>query len=598
MNCYIPDYPRPQFVREADSWENLNDPWDFTFDDKNEGLTGAWYRSFPKGRKISVPFTCECPRSGVGDPARHDVVWYHRELSLTEEKRTDKRIVLHFEGSDYRTGLWVNGNFAGEHEGGYARFSFDITHLAAQGKNDITVRVEDSFDTAQARGKQRWKDANFGCWYVQTTGIWKTVWLELLPREHIRSVKLTPLLSRGLLEVEAEIAASPGQGLELEAAVSYGERPITTVKVPVNKTQVSFSADVVSLDLSEWGILTWSPEHPHLYDISFRLLRDGKQVDEARSYFGMRDIRIDGANILLNGAPLYQRLILDQGYWKDSHLTPPDEQALVTDIDRVMAAGYNGVRKHQKIEDERFLYWADVKGLLVWSEMAAAYEYNDRAVTGFTREWMEVVRQQYNHPSIITWTPFNESWGISRVKTDPAQQAFTEAIYHLTKAYDPYRPVITNDGWEHTISDIITLHDYEERGEDFLSRYQDHLEAILDNRLYHCLDKSAFAQGYGYRGQPIIISEFGGIAFNNDDSGWGYGNKVSGKEDFIRRFDAITTAIKQIDRICGYCYTQVTDVQQEINGLMDIDRTFKVAPEVLKEINERKVSSLYRIRQR
>jgi len=211
--------------------------------------------------------------------------------------------------------------------------------------------------------------------------------------------------------------------------------------------------------------MTWSPENPNLYDISLTLKRNGKVIDMVLSYFGMRDIRIEGCNVLLNGIPLYQRLILDQGYWKDSHLTAPDEEALIADIDKVMSAGYNGVRKHQKIEDEKYLYWADVKGLLVWSEMAAAFEFNDDAVTMFTREWMEIVRQNYNHPSIITWTPFNESWGIPAVKTDTTQQLFTEAIYYLTKSYDKYRPVICNDGWEHTISDIITIHDYEEEGE-------------------------------------------------------------------------------------------------------------------------------------
>jgi hypothetical protein len=309
----------------------------------------------------------------------------------------------------------------------------------------------------------------------------------------------------------------------------------------------------------------------------------------------MREIRIDGSNILLNGTPLYQRLILDQGYWKDSHLTPPDEEALIADIDKVMSAGYNGVRKHQKIEDEKFLYWADVKGLLVWSEMAAAYEFNDDAVTMFTREWMEIVRQNYNHPSIITWTPFNESWGIPSIKTDKSQQVFTEAIYYLTKSYDKYRPVICNDGWEHTVSDIITLHEYEEKGEVFYERFGKNLEEILGNRIFVSgLSKSAFASGYSYRGQPIIISEFGGIAFDKG-KGWGYGNKVNTKEEFIERFDAITTAIKKIDIIAGFCYTQVTDVQQEINGLMDMDRNFKVDPKTLREINERKVSNLVRI---
>jgi hypothetical protein len=409
---------------------------------------------------------------------------------------------------------------------------------------------------------------------------------------------MTPVLSEGKLDIECDIHACTYTGLDLEALITYQDTFITKLTVPVTKRHIAVKADIVSIAACEWGLFTWSPEHPHLYDIAFRLLRDGAAVDEAASYFGMREIRIDGPNILLNGEPLYQRLILDQGYWKESHLTPPDEEALRIDIDKIMAAGYNGVRKHQKTEDERFLFWADVKGLLVWSEMAAAYEYNDSAVSNFTREWMEIIRQNYNHPSIITWTPFNESWGIPRIKTDISQQRFTEAIYHLTKSFDPYRPVICNDGWEHSISDIITLHDYVEKGEDFLERYGDHLEEILKNQIYHNLSKSALADGYEYRGQPVILSEFGGIAFNGNDSGWGYGNKVNNQEDFLKRFDAITTAIKKIAALCGYCYTQVSDVQQEINGLMDMERNYKVPPEKIREINERPVNVLHRIKER
>ncbi|MDR2071003.1 MAG: glycoside hydrolase family 2 [Treponema sp.] len=597
MKSYQRGYPRPQFVREPNSWINLNGPWDFVFDDRNEGMEGEWFRSFPAARKITVPFTYETPKSGIGDPSGRGVVWYHREIPIEKHKQPGKGIVLHFEGSDYHTELWVNGNFAGAHDGAYARFSFDITHLVKDGENNITLRVEDSFDTAQPRGKQRWKDESFGCWYIQTTGIWKTLWLEYVPPAHICSVKMTPLFSEGKLKIEAEVQAGcsgPEGPLQLEAEISFTGTPITSLAVPVTKKRLEMTADLVNTGICEWGFFTWEPENPRLYDIRFRILKDGNTLDEVLSYFGMREVRIDGSNVLLNGVPLYQRLILDQGYWKESHLTPPDEEALITDIDRVLAAGYNGVRKHQKIEDERFLYWADVKGLLVWSEMAAAYEYYDRAVSNFTREWMEIVQQNYNHPSIITWVPFNESWGIQAIKTSRPQQSFTEAIYHLTRACDPYRPIITNDGWEHTVSDIITLHDYEESGEDFLARYSEYLDAILDNLIYHNQSKSAFAQGYGYRGQPVIISEFGGIAFNNAP-GWGYGNKVNTGEEFIKRFGAITMAIKKIDRICGYCYTQLTDVQQEINGLMDIDRNFKVNPDILKEINQRLGSTRYRM---
>ena len=600
MKCYQPDYPRPQFVRNEQSWENLNGSWDFSFDDNNEGIAKRWFNSFPATRKIIVPFSYETPASGIGDPSRHDVVWYRRNIVMDPKKKQGKRVILHFEGSDYNTRLWVNGVFAGSHDGAYARFSFDVTHLIKAGDNTLTVRAEDSFDTSQPRGKQRWKEENFGCWYIQTTGIWKTVWLEYVNPEYIKSVKMTPVLSRGELEIEAQAEVPAGvpieEELELEAAVSFRGKAVTKVTASINEKRAVMIAGIVNKAVTEWGIHPWSPESPDLYDISFTLRKKGKVLDEVLSYFGMREIRIDGPNILLNGEPLYQRLILDQGYWKNSHLTAPDEKALITDIDKVISAGYNGVRKHQKIEDEKFLYWADVKGLLVWSEMAATYEYNDNAVTVFTREWMEIVRQNYNHPSIITWTPFNESWGIPAIKTDTTQQAFTEAIYYLTKSYDRYRPVICNDGWEHTISDIITLHDYVEKGEDLHERYGHHLEEILTNRVFHNLSRSAFASGYSYRGQPIIISEFGGIAFNSSEQGWGYGNKVNTKEEYIERFDAITTAIKKIDIIAGFCYTQVTDVQQEINGIMDMDRNFKVEPEILKEINKRKVNSLCRIK--
>ena len=338
-----------------------------------------------------------------------------------------------------------------------------------------------------------------------------------------------------------------------------------------------------------WDQKTWSPEEPNLYDLTLTLRYRDQIMDEVDSYCAMREIRIENGNILLNGRPLYQRLILDQGYWEESHLTPPSEEALIKDIDLIMALGYNGVRKHQKIEDERFLYWCDVKGLLVWSEAPSAYSFSDQAVQEFTSEWMEIVRQNYNHPCIITWVPFNESWGISKVETDRQQQHFTEAIYHLTKSMDGMRPVVVNDGWEHTVSDIITLHDYQEDAALLRERYTRCEEEIFSTKVYHNDFKSAMANGYAYQGQPVIISEFGGIAFQNGEPGWGYGNKVADKEAFLKRFDDITTAIKEIPYVNGYCYTQVTDVQQEINGLMDMKRRYKVDPEKIREINLRHV---------
>ncbi|MDY3716694.1 MAG: glycoside hydrolase family 2 TIM barrel-domain containing protein [Blautia sp.] len=592
MKCYKKDYPRPQFVRE--NWENLNGTWDFGFDDDHVGEKEKWYVNFGGDKKIQVPFTYETKLSGIQDETRHDYIWYRRNIQVDGKRLEKENYVLHFEGCDFITKVWVNGELAGSHRGGYSRFSFDITNLLKDGENELVVKAEDSFDMQQPRGKQRWIDENFGCWYVQTTGIWKTVWSEYVPKVNLASVKMTPVLEQHCLELEYEVNAPEscfGENLAVAATIRFDGMLVNKIVTTVMAGHVETKADVfVRNDHGfEWGVRTWSPEQPDLYDIEFELIKDGETVDQAGSYFAMRDIRIDGPNILLNGRPLYQRLILDQGYWKDSHLTPPSEEALIEDIDKIHALGYNGLRKHQKTEDERFLYWCDVKGMLVWSEVASAYQYTDYAVAEFTREWMEIVKQNYNHPCIITWTPFNESWGISAVETRRDQQHFTEAIYHLTKSVDPYRPVIVNDGWEHTVSDIITLHDYEEVGEVLRKRYIEYKDQIMTTEVYHSNHKSAMANGFEYKGQPVIISEFGGIAFNNDDSGWGYGNKVDIKEDFIQRFDEITTAVKELPYVSGFCYTQVSDVQQEINGLMDIDRNFKVEPEVIKEINERKV---------
>lgn len=592
MKCYIKDYPRPQFVRT--DWENLNRTWDFGFDDENAGEKEKWYQEFKGDKKINVPFTYETKLSGIQDETRHDFIWYHRTINVDGVKLENNRYILHFEGSDFITKVWVNGAYAGSHRGGYARCSFDVTNLVHDGENELTVKVEDSYDPQQPRGKQRWIKENFGCWYIQTTGIWKTVWSEYIPKIGLASVKMTPDLQNAALKLEYEVDAAEevlGEDLIVTASVSFKGVPVAKQSVMANQKHVGTTMNVSyygSIGL-EWGVCTWTPSQPDLYDIDFTVIYKGEAVDEIGSYFAMREIRIDGPNILLNGHPLYQRLILDQGYWRDSHLTAPSEEALIEDIDKIHALGYNGLRKHQKIEDERFLYWCDVKGMLVWSEMAAAYQYSDYAVEEFAKEWMEIVRQNYNHPCIITWTPINESWGVSQVETRRVEQHFTEAVYHLTKSFDMMRPVIVNDGWEHTISDIITLHDYEEVGDTLYKRYTEYKDQIMTTEVYHSSGKSAFANGYEYKGQPMIISEYGGIAFNNDDSGWGYGNKVNTKEDFIRRFDDITTAVKKIPYCCGFCYTQVSDVQQEINGLMDIDRNFKVEPEVIKEINERQI---------
>nr|WP_300663785.1 sugar-binding domain-containing protein [uncultured Acetatifactor sp.] len=570
-------YMRPQMAREG--WTNLNGMWDFAFDDRNVGEKEKWNESFPaEKREINVPFSYETKMSGIGDEAFHPVVWYEREVALSEP---GKRQILHFEGVDYTAKVWVNGCFAGTHTGAYARFSMDITDYVVNGVNKITVRAEDSMSCIQPRGKQRWKDENFGCWYVQTTGIWKTVWLESVPRTYIEKLKITPDLDNAKVGFEIKLNKKPEEPGELTCRILLDGAEVRACSVKAGGQYLTFDASVADED-APWHMIPWSPQNPKLYDVELTLI-EGEEKDVLTSYFGMRKISIEGGQILLNNRPLYQRLILDQGYWEESHLTPPSEEALVKDIDLVLEAGYNGVRKHEKVEDERFLYWCDRKGLLVWCEMPSVYAFQDDSVEQFTNQWMEIVRQNYNHPCIVTWTAFNESWGIERIYTDSRQQKFTEGIYHLTKTFDPLRPVIVNDGWEHTVSDIVTLHDYEELGEILADRYR-HKEAIVNNEIPFNRDRYAMAKGYPYQGQPILISEYGGIAFQTED-GWGYGNQVADEKAFLERFRNIAMAIKSLPYSVGFCYTQVTDVQQEVNGLYTSLREPKVDIGEIREIN-------------
>ena len=582
---HIENYPRPQLVRPE--WTNLNGEWDFAFDRRDVGKAEKWNVHFPQSQKIVVPFTYETKLSGIGIEKDVNVVWYHRKLPVSRKDLSNERLILHMEGCDYYSEIYVNGVMTGSHTGAYSRASYDITDALDDNENYLTVRIEDSRDKSQPRGKQRWLDDNYGCWYVQTTGIWKTVWLEKVPSVYIQALRLTPSAKKCCIDFDMEVNQLPADNEKYVAQfrIMDGEKEINTVSLALEQKKVSGRCFLYGSELHNWGIKLWSPEHPNLYDIEVTLVRDEQAVDKVYSYFGLRDICCSKGQILLNGVPLYERLILDQGYWKDSGLTPPSEEALIEDIDKTLALGYNGVRKHQKVEDERYLYWADVKGLLVWSEVGAFYDFTEKSITDFTQQWIEIVRENYNHPCIITWTPFNESWGIRQVKTNRQEQEFTEGIYYLTKSLDSTRPVIANDGWEHTISDIITIHDYAEDGDEFYRHYMNHIQEILKNERFPSREKAAFADGYEYKGQPIMITEYGGIAFETD-KGWGYGNQVSDEKEFLNRFKNITEAIKRIPWCCGYCYTQLTDVQQEVNGLLSENRAYKVSPDKVKAINE------------
>lgn len=574
----INNYPRPQLVRN--NWQNLDGEWNFTFDDENIGEKEEYFNKFPKGKKILVPFTYETELSGISDEKVHENIWYSNIVKLNKDC---KRKLIHFEGSDFITKVWVNGKFVGKNIGGYHRFSFDITEFIVEGNNNITIKVEDSLSKSQPRGKQRYIHENFKCWYVQTTGIWKTVWIETVPNDYITYIKNTPIYDEAKLELElnTNVSQEKVNEYEVETLIKFNDE---VINVQRNKLDDSVYKYSMNINKDDSKIKEWSPANPNLYDIVYRLYKNDVLIDEVSSYFGVRKISIEGNKILLNNQELYLRMILDQGYWKESHLTPPSEDALLKDLEIVKKFGYNGIRKHQKIEDERFLYYCDKLGILVWSEMANCYDYNNKSIEYFTNEWLEVVKQNYNHPSIITWVPINESWGIKEVVLNVAEQNFANSLYYLTKAIDSTRPVISNDGWEHTISDIITIHDYKQDSNLLFSEYNDREKSILNNlKPYNTIHK-LFSSGYKYNGQPVVMSEYGGISLNSE--GWFYGKHVANEDEFLERFEGITNAIKQTNYICGFCYTQLTDVQQEINGLVYENRENKFSEKAIKRIKE------------
>ncbi|MCJ8011625.1 glycoside hydrolase family 2 [Paenibacillus sp. KQZ6P-2] len=574
-----PEYPRPQWQRKE--WMNLNGAWSFAFDDERRGDAGQWYKSDKHfERSIMVPYTFQSKLSGIGDPGFHDLVWYSRHVQLPAAWG-GKRVILHFGSVDYSAKVWVNGQVAAMHEGGHTPFSADITDLLAVQDNIITVRAEDySRDVTLPRGKQFWEENSAGIFYTRTTGIWQTVWLEAVDAVHIRKVKFTPDLDRDEIRMQMFFSSVPADSsVQVQVNISYGGSLVKedTFKVTGREETRSIALNTFNQHGADrW----WSPERPNLYDVSFKVTKDGRVTDEVMSYFGMRKVSIESGKLCLNNRPYELRLVLDQGYWPESLLTAPADELLIRDIDLTKEMGFNGVRKHQKMEDPRFLYWADRKGLLVWGESANACDYSEAYVQRFTREWQEVIERDYNHPSIIAWVPLNESWGVPNIQHDTFQQHHGLAMYHMVKSLDQTRPVIFNDGWEMITTDIVAIHDYEWQEQILSERYRDlssTLAAMPANR-------HVFVGGGQYEGQPVLITEFGGIAYKKSEwDGWGYSG-AENEEDYLKRLQAVIGPLHRSPVIQGFCYTQLTDVEQEINGLLTYDRVPKVPLEQIRRI--------------
>jgi beta-galactosidase/beta-glucuronidase len=573
-----PAYPRPQLVREA--WLDLSGPWQFAHDDADVGLDEGWFDGREFDRTIQVPYPPESPASGIGDTGYHKVVWYRREC----ERPAGERLLLHFGAVDFAATVWVNGRVVARHEGGHTPFTADVT---GTGPMVIVVRAEDDpHDLTQPRGKQDWQEQPHAIWYERTTGIWQPVWLEPVPRTHVSSLLWIPDLDRSVLRLRARIAG-PTQGLRLAVRLTLRGQVLADDVYPA-------TADVVQRDIPldgarihhERRAYLWSPEYPNLVEAEVRLVGPDGVVDEVRSYCGLRTVGASDRHFVLNGRGYPLRMVLAQNYWPSTHLAAPDGEALRREVEHVKELGFNAVRIHQKVEDPRFLAWCDRLGVLAWGELPSALDFGPRTVRRLTAEWLEVLERDGSSPALVAWVPFNESWGVPNLEHDEAQRHAVRALYHLTKAIDPTRPVVGNDGWENFASDMIGVHDYSPSGEVLASRYgsaeafQRTLEQV---RPYY---KRITLPELGDAGQPLIVSEFGGTTYDpgREDFWNGYG-AVRSAEELLERYRELVTALLSSPVVAGFCYTQLTDTAQERNGLLTQDRVPKVDPALIAEIN-------------
>ncbi len=565
-------YPRPQLVRN--DWLSLNGEWDFAFD-----RIGAWRAPVDVAwtSRIRVPFAPEAPASGISDTSFCRACWYRRTVAVARPA-DGARVRLHFGAVDYETTVWANGQSVGSHRGGYTPFSFDVTGCIRDGALEIVVRADDDpADLMKPRGKQDWQLNPHSIWYPRTSGIWQTVWLETLPSTWIDALRWTPNLERWEIGIEARLAGMRRDGLRLRVHLTGENGTIGDDTYAVINDEVHRR-----IALSDPGIddyrneLLWSPEKPTLVRAELQLWGErGDLVDSIGSYTALRSVATQRDRFVLNNRPYPLRLVLDQGYWPDGGLTAPDDRALKTDVELAKRMGFNGVRKHQKIEDPRYLYWADVLGLLVWGEMPSAYRFTPQSIDRVTDEWKAAVERDYSHPCIMAWVPINESWGVPNLPDNPAERHYVQALYHLTHTLDPTRPVIGNDGWESVATDIVGIHDYDHDPERIGRRYHADQEIPRIFRRERPGGRLLVIEGERHAELPIVLSEFGGIALSPEGGAWGY-SRATSPDDFARRYEALLRAVHSIGIFTGFCYTQFTDTYQEANGLVYADRRPKI----------------------
>lgn len=581
------EYPRPELRRPR--WLCLNGRWELELDDDDRGLAAGWHTGRPFSRRIEVPYPIESALSGVGDRTPHAVVWYRRGF-VVPEGLGGERLVLRIGACDHAAQVFVNGREVGRHRGGYAPFGFDVAHGLRAGENELVVRVEDRASWAQPRGKQIAGEGGTGIDYDGVTGIWQSVWLEPLPEISIESVWPRYTLARRELSVLVEFGAARDVALfdgEVEALLFDGEREVARASAS------GFSRPESRLALAVPAPRLWSPDDPHLYRLVVRLAREGRVLDEVTCDAGLREITWHGGVLRLNGEPLYLRGLLDQGYFPGGWYAAASDVDLRRDVELVRAMGFNMVRKHQKAEDPRFLHWADRLGLLVWSELPSGRDFTTHLVTSLTEEWTALVRRDRMHPSVVAWVPMNESWGVWQQASRPEQRALVEALTALTRALDPTRPVLGNDGWEWSTGDLRGIHSYAATGEALARhvaaiREDPGAEVLLASELLG--PKRGVLAGADPASCPLVLSECGGVGYVAKGAPapprdlFVYGSLPRTPAELEARLRDLAAGIAAIPELAGFVWTQLTDVQQERNGLLDFERRPKLPLATLREI--------------
>jgi hypothetical protein len=587
-------YPRPQLVRG--SHHALDVICGFAYDDEDRGRAEHW-EVHPEAfaRNIQLPFAPESAASGIGDTGYHPVVWYQIDLDeaaldAAGRVRQGETILLHFGAVDYRADVWVDGQHVLSHEGGQTAFSADITSVLRQDTETHTVVIraqDDPLDVTVPRGKQDWQEEPHSIWYHRTTGIWRTVWIEAVPALHIRHLAWMPDVPEASVRLALELSHRPADAVTVEVVLSFNGHELARQQITAYSDQIAVDVPLqAQRNGQHYEQLLWTPDNPRLIDATITVTDTLGAHDVVASYVGLRSVGVGQGRFLLNDRPMYVRSVLEQGYWPQSHYTAPSVEALREEVEVIKSLGFNAARIHQKVEDPRFLYWCDRLGLMIWGETAGAYEFNALAVGRLTREWVDILRSSTSHPCVITWVPLNESWGVQHGAHSESQRSYGLALANLTRALDPSRPVISNDGWEHTDSDIWTFHDYEDSGEILRERYG--TRASID----------AMIRGIGPAGRrmsvmpdpdtsrPVMLTEFGGISYAPGtvfDDSWGY-SAATNAVDFQDRLTSILDAVNASAHLSGFCYTQITDTRQETNGLCDENRKPKLPAETMAAI--------------